>query len=59
MGCGLLNHHGFGICEMWARAEGTPTISANATGTCVTRCCHFCGGGNSICQFSCRVCAIY
>jgi len=30
---------------MWA--EGTRTISTNATGRCVTRCCHFCGVANS------------
>jgi hypothetical protein len=34
--CGHLECYGIGTCEMWARAEGTGTISTNATEGCVT-----------------------
>jgi pentatricopeptide repeat protein len=33
--CGHLEHHDIGTCEMWARAEGTWTISTDGTGRCV------------------------
>jgi hypothetical protein len=38
---------------MWPRAEGTGTISINATGACVTELCYFCGGAECICQRDC------
>jgi pentatricopeptide repeat protein len=44
---------GIGTCEMRARAEGTGTISTNATGGCVTRLCYFCGGVDCTCQHGC------
>ncbi len=40
--CGHLDHHDIQTCEMRSRAEGTRTISANATGRRATKCCHFC-----------------
>ncbi len=41
--CGHLDHHDVGTCEMWAMAEGTGTISTNATGGCMPKPCYFVG----------------
>jgi hypothetical protein len=38
---------------MQARAKGIGTISANATGRCVTKLCYFCGGVEGMCQHAC------
>jgi hypothetical protein len=39
-------------CEMWARGEGTGTISTNATGSGAAISCHFCGGAECMCKCS-------
>ncbi len=51
--CGHLDHHDIQTCEMRSRAEGTTTISANATRRCATKCCYFCGGAKGMCQHGC------
>jgi hypothetical protein len=42
--CSLSECHDFGTCEMCTRAEGTETISTNATQGRVARLWYFCGG---------------
>lgn len=47
--CGLMEYHDIGTCEMQAGAEGTGSISINATRQCLTRLCYFCGGAECMC----------
>jgi hypothetical protein len=47
--CGLVEYHDIGTCEMQAGAEGTGSISINATRQCLTRLCYFCGGAECMC----------
>jgi pentatricopeptide repeat protein len=42
--CSPLECHNIGICEMWAKVEGTGTILTNAIGRCPARLCYFCAG---------------
>ncbi len=51
--CDHLERTDIGTCEMWARAEGTRTISTNAIGRCVAQLCNFCGDAESMCQHDC------
>jgi hypothetical protein len=51
--CGHLDHHDVRTCEMWAMAEGTGTISTNATGVCMPKPCYLCGDAECMCQHSC------
>ncbi len=46
---GLLNCHGVGSCEMWAKANGTTIVLTNAIGRCVTKLCYIFGGVEWMC----------
>jgi len=50
----ILWYHDMGTCEIWARAEGTGTISTNATGRCAAGFCYFCGSAEYIWQCCCN-----
>jgi len=52
-GCGHLDCHGIGTCEMWARVKGTGTISTDVTGGCEAKLCYFCWDAECMCQRSC------
>jgi pentatricopeptide repeat protein len=52
--CAHWEDHDIRTCEMWAREEGTWTISTNATRRCATRLYYFCGGAESMCQHGCN-----